>query len=491
MTNSKLATPPTLLGAQRPRIEHLPDAVATPTAERAVELAHLVGLHLDPWEEYVLRCSLGERAGRTWAALEVACLAPRQNGKNEILIARELAGLFLLKERLIIHTAHEAATSRETHQRVAELIRGVPKLSRRVKNIPTANGKEAVLLKDGARCLFRTRTRTALRGFAAVDLLVMDEAMEIHEHAHGSGFFITAANPNPQVWYTASAVDQWNHQDGVVLARIRERGIAGSDPRLAYFEWSCPGEHPDDLSEELVSDPQAWAQANPGLGIRISQERIQDEHNKMDPHTFAVERLGVGDWPRTDDHADEVFDRERWAACADRATKPGTPLYLAFDMPRDRSSISIAVVAQRPDGLFHGEIVERKRRSGDEAERIAQIAKDHDVADVICDEGGPARSLTGPLERLGVQVVSTSAREYTQACGLFYDAVEQERFRFHPDTPGLTAAVRGAAKRNLGDAWAWSRKHAAVDISPLVAVSLALWGAYETDAPPEPLVAIR
>jgi hypothetical protein len=41
-------------------------------------------------------------------------------------------------------------------------------------------------------------------------------------------------------------------------------------------------------------------------------------------------------------------------------------------------------------------------------------------------------------------------------------------------TPELKAALKGASKRSLGDSWAWARKSSAVDISPLVAVTLAL-----------------
>jgi hypothetical protein len=40
----------------------------------------------------------------------------------------------------------------------------------------------------------------------------------------------------------------------------------------------------------------------------------------------------------------------------------------------------------------------------------------------------------------------------------------------------LDAAIAGAAKRPLGDSWAWARRGLSVDISPLVAVSLARWG---------------
>jgi hypothetical protein len=41
---------------------------------------------------------------------------------------------------------------------------------------------------------------------------------------------------------------------------------------------------------------------------------------------------------------------------------------------------------------------------------------------------------------------------------------------------GLTSAVAGAAKRTLGDAWAWDRRGVSVGICPLVAATLAAWG---------------
>ena len=64
----------------------------------------------------------------------------------------------------------------------------------------------------------------------------------------------------------------------------------------------------------------------------------------------------------------------------------------------------------------------------------------------------------------------------TAACGAFYDAVMEDRLR-HLDTPVLNSALAVARKRSLGDAWAWHRKNAAADITPLVACTLALYGA--------------
>ena len=52
------------------------------------------------------------------------------------------------------------------------------------------------------------------------------------------------------------------------------------------------------------------------------------------------------------------------------------------------------------------------------------------------------------------------------------------------------AAIRGASKRSLGDAWAWDRKNSDVDITPLVACTLAWWELTNTESK-EPLVAWR
>ena len=167
-------------GAQEPRISLVPDYVAS-TGPDAIELAALAGLHLDPWQQLVLTHSLGERSDGKWAAFEVGLVVPRQNGKGSILEARELAGLFLIdEERLIIHSAHEQATSTEHFRRLLGLIESVPKLDQRVEKAPKGKGMEAIELKDGSRILFKTRTGGGGRGFTG-DLVVLDEAMILAE----------------------------------------------------------------------------------------------------------------------------------------------------------------------------------------------------------------------------------------------------------------------------------------------------------------------
>ena len=162
---------------------------------------------------------------------------PRQNGKGEILIARELFGLFELGERLVIHTAHEFKTSAEHFRRLEDVVRETPELHARVKRNPSgrvmgyrySHGEECIELQDGARIEFKTRTKSGMRGFAGVDLLVLDEAMIISEAAHSSAMPIIRASKakrGAQLWYAGSAVDQEVHEHGVVWARVRERGFS-------------------------------------------------------------------------------------------------------------------------------------------------------------------------------------------------------------------------------------------------------------------------
>jgi hypothetical protein len=81
-----------------------------------------------------------------------------------------------------------------------------------------------------------------------------------------------------------------------------------------------------------------------------------------------------------------------------------------------------------------------------------------------------------------------SASDQAEACGAFVDAVEQRTIR-HLGTTELVTAIRGAAQRPLGDAWAWSRKNSGVDITPLVTCTMALREAMKPAGAGEPMLA--
>jgi hypothetical protein len=331
--------------------------------------------------------------------------------------------------------------------------------------------------------MFKTRTGSGGRGFAKTDLVVADEAMILNAQAASSLMPTQAAKSmdgNYQVWYVGSAVDQMNpRHDGIEFSRVRVAALAAASS-VAWFEWSADAsEFGDDLarlSTDFLADMKNAADANPSLGIRISEEFVRHEREvTLGPREFAVERLGVGDW-NDPTGSGMVIDIERWKQLGDEeARMQDAPIVVAFDVTPDRSFAAIAVAGYRKDGLPHVELADHQRGTGWIVAEVADLVKRRAPLCVVCDASGPAASLLPALATLGVEPVTTAAREFADGCGLIYDSVDQGNLS-HIGERELFTALRGAKKRPLGDAWAWSRKTSDTDISPLVAVTLALWG---------------
>ena len=498
-TSSALVEPSDLLGVQTPSYSWVPPHVSSAGRE-AIDLAALAGLDLDPCQQTVLMGGLGEKPNGKWSAFEVGVVQARQSGKGGILEARQLAGLFLFGERLIIHSAHEQATSSEHFLRLLNLIEGVPEFSRRMLKPSRGKGAEAIRLRGGQRILFKTRTGGGGRGLTG-DLVVLDEAMILPEEMSGVIVPITAARTmsgNPQIWYTGSAVDQQKHEHGVVFARVRQRGYRRAK-NVAYFEWAVPGDDPDRVPDEVRRDPEMWARANPAMGIRISQEHIANEcDGALGSREFAVERLSVGDWPRTDGKGTRVFSEAAWIACGDPDSEIEGAVSFAVDATPEHTHGAIAVAGERADGLGHFEIVDHRKGTEWMVPRCVELQGRNPDAEFAVDGHGPVAALIADLTDAGVTVREVSTQDYGRACGAFAIAVaaataeatdegddpEPRGVRYRTPQPELSAALVGATKRSLGDAWAWSRRNSSVDISPLVASTLALWLAEAPDRQP-------
>jgi hypothetical protein len=492
-----------VVGAQRPSSLWVPEYASSAGAE-AVELARMAGLLADDWQAFVLVEAMGERAGGKWAAFEVGLEVARQNGKGGATEMRELAGLYLLPEKTLIHSAHEFSTSLEAFRRMLITLESCPDLERRIMRVARSHGEEGIELKDGSRIQYRTRTKGGGRGLTG-DFVLLDEAMHLPQAVMAALMYTLRAVPNPQLWYTGSAVDQETMEHGLVFASIRKRGLRGGDPSLAWFGWEAvnpatgvPFEHPEDIDMESAADPAVWATANPALGDRISVEHMQKEHRSSDPRTFAVELLCIGDWPDPDPDATRKVSAEAWNGCADPKSQPVGAVCFSFDLPPGRGSTAIGAGGKRADGQLHVEVVEHKSGTDWVAERIASLVERNETAGVTVAKQSPAMSLVPAVERAleavgfpadpktGRRVKVLEVADQAKACGIFYDAV-QDRALAHLGTTELAAAVRGAQTRQLGDSWLWSRRSSAVNIAPLVAVTNALWG-LATIVPPAPPV---
>jgi hypothetical protein len=468
-----------LRGVQSPQIVHRPPGVVSlDAATEAIELADAYGIcdghPLDDSQRFTLTVALGERADGSWAASTVADFEPRQNGKNDTCNARELAGLILFGEKLIIHTAHEFPTANESFLRLVAVFENWDDLRRKVARIRYANGEQGIELLSGQRLKYRARTGGSGRGFAKADLTVYDEAQHLQaEHIAASGP-AKLANPNSQSWYMGSgglstSVNAW---------RLRARAVKGDAGRLAYVEHSAEsltvaadGQLVSVRPPDLL-DREAWALANSAYGWRITDEKLLDLYDELGPEMFARECLCVWD-PLPGVAGEPVISLGAWAKLRDDG--PPTwhePIVLGVDASPDRQWSSIAFAAHRSDGLGYVELLKHERGVAWLAESIIRNREEWGDPLVAVDTSSPAASVLAELEAAGVRVAKFGPAKLAQACGAFIDAVTDRSLRHHDDLP-FGPALLAARQRSVGDGWAWSRRDSTSDITAIVAATLA------------------
>lgn len=452
-------------GSQTPRLSSLPEGVASRApGEAAIRLAESAGLHLDEWQQHVLREALGVRDDGRWAAFSTCVLVPRQNGKGAILEALAMAALFLFEVELVVWTAHEMKTAKEGFRRLVGHITSTPDLMRQVSAIKRGNDDRGIELRNGRRIQFLARSSGSGRGFTG-DLVILDEAYELDGDVMAALLPTLSAVPNPQIWYTSSAPMAGSEQ----LHAVRKRGVEGDSSRLAFFEWSAdPSLAP--------SSEEAWAQANPGYPHRIDYESIASEWGEFnadaDPHMFCRERLGYPDEPAGNQSA---IAPEVWAAAHDPGSAIVSHKSWALSVSPDRKFSSFGIAGRRADGRLHVETMIRKPGTA----WVIEAASDFFAKSKIplrIHKTGPEAAFIVPLTERKVTIVEVSAGEAAQATGQFIDAANGDQLK-HLDQMSLNIALRGAALRESTDgAVVWSQRNSAVEISPLMAVTIAAGG---------------
>lgn len=467
-----------LRGVQEPRVDLTP-MFHTSAGDDAIDLAAVAGLVLDPWQEHVLRGALGERKvndSLKWQAFEVGLICQRQNGKGSILEARELAGLFLFGEKMIVHTAHLFSTAMEHRLRMENLIckselveyvkgyDGDPD-PKRLTGIKNGGTDISITLQNGNRLKFLARSSGGGRGFTG-DLVVLDEAYNLPDAVIAAMMPLMSARSiegSPQIWYTSSA----GMPDSDVLRRVRERGVKPSadDTRLAYFEWSA-------TEDDDPDNPATWAKANPALGIRISHEFIENERRTMGDEEFKRERLGI--WAKIG--GSSAIPPKNWEDSADEQSTPGPTVAFGVDVTPLRDAATIAVASTREDGKVHVEIIDRRTGTDWIIPRLEELRRKWQPLGIVYDAASQMGDVASSVPRFRRYLTGLDARTYMQSCGAFYDQIMSGHVR-HIEQEELDEAVEACRRsKSNGDLWRWSRANTSKDISPLVAVTLACKG---------------
>jgi hypothetical protein len=435
------------------------------------EICELAGFAPDPEQRMLLDDLFAVGRDGKSASFEFGVVACRQNLKTGLFKQAALGWLFVTDQRLSVWSAHEFRTSQEAFREMDELCAAHPELSKRVKNVYRGNGDESIEMKTGQRLIFKARTKGGGRGLSG-DKVILDEAFALRAMHMGALLPTLSARPDPQVLYGSSA----GMADSSVLHELRKRGIDGS-PRLTYAEWgdivpaSCASDECDHhwTREGCCLDDEArWQRGNPAMGRRITVDYIRSERRALPPEEFARERLGWWDEPATDAKG---IDRDAWAALADPDAEPTGTLRLAIDAAPRLASASIVVV-----GGGVAELVDRRAGTNWLISRVAGVLDRNPAIDrkVGYDPNGPVAALVPEFEFAGIELEPIEGKDSVRATGALLRAVDDRLFR-HRGEAEFDAAVIGARLRDVGDGQKWSRKDSTVDITPLVALTVAMW----------------
>jgi hypothetical protein len=405
---------------------------------------------------------------------------PRQNGKNVVLEVIELCAAILFGDRLVTHSAQLLSTATEHFRFLKDRIEASDELLQHMPSTPnggftTANGKEQIEFRNGARILFRARESKKSGRGPRPQRIVFDEALILEQHQIGSMAPGISAQVNPQILFASSPP----YSTSAVVHGLRARALKPDGPdRLFYAAWNNPvGTSPDDRD--------AWYRVNPSLGYgRMTEISLNANRKLMSAGEYTREHIGVPEPPLGDN---AVWPPEVWAAVLDADVEPSGPIVVGVDatpvVPGQTQCGSVAVAG---GGVVALVTDERGLRLpvvfGDLAAEAIRLARKFSCS-VALDPSGPAASIVPELERAGVEVFEVAGRAMGAACGALHSAVTggSVRVRRHAD---LNAAVSGARTLPKGDVWVWARKDTSVDVSPLVAVTLAWWAASQAGAEP-------
>ncbi|WP_338024156.1 terminase [Bifidobacterium amazonense] len=454
-----------------------PTGIVNSEFTRVNKVALKAGIHYDLWQQGLLYLMLAKRADGRYACGEGGTVVSscRQIGKTFTLGTAMFILAILHPGLKVIWTAHHTRTTDETFNDLCDLAKN-KLFTRYVERIRRANGQQEISFRDNSRIMFGARENGFGRGLHSVDVEVFDEAQILTIRALDNMIPIVNVSPNPLVVFLGNPPKPGDPSEA--FEEKRRNAATGMDG-MVYVELSA------DPDADL-DDHAQWAKANPSYPKRTSETAIQRMRNLLTPDSFRREALGV--WDETTSVC--AIDPQQWAA-AESTSVPDDPVYsFGLDMPPDRSALTIGCAIRRPDGTALVQMADIKDPRHNGVLWAVDWLKTRwpRTSAVVIDSQSPAMSLLPELKKARIRVMTTSMQEMGRACGRFQDMLRDGTLSHPPDSmqPQLAAAVKGAIIRPLGPngAYAWNKLGTDIDISPLVACTLALYGAYTTKRNP-------
>jgi hypothetical protein len=433
-----------------------------------------------PWQQAVMDIA-GEVDHRGRFCYNVIVITvPRQSGKTtlvlSITVGRAEGSEAFGGRQQIVYTAQDRTSAVKKFKRefVPEL--RASKIMKGRYRAYIGAGSEGFQFHDSGSSFDVVSSEEDSAHGMVIDVGVLDEGFaQVDDRVEGAWGPAMLTRPMAQIWFPSTAgndTDQY-YKDKVDAGRLAT--LADTGYGIAYIEYSADPE----WGKEAPYDPALWATCMPALGYTQTYESIQGLASLLKPNTWKRSALNL--WvPKSEE---SILDPTKWAATRNNNVRRITRPIISVDVSYDRKHACIAVAALGDDNRTLLRIAEYREGTDWVGDRLIELYNELDPLKIVIDEKSPAATVVAEAQRDFLPVHITNVQEMVAACGLLYDAVMTKdappKVTTHGEPP-LEAAVGVSDRRELGDAWAWTRKRSAVksgaDISPLVAITLAYWG---------------
>jgi hypothetical protein len=473
---------------------------------KVARIAKALGTPLMPWQRYVADVGLEiDNESGLLAYRGVDVTVPRQSGKTSLILPTGVwRALAWPKQRLLYGAQTGSAAREKWEDEHLPLMDGARSLQGKYR-IRKTNGREAVLYANGSIQGLLANTEKAGHG-KTLDTAFLDEYFAQVDHRSDQAVgpaMITRANA--QKWRLSTAGTSASVPFNSMRAQGRKRIESGQESATAFMDWcAMPGMLRDSRDTWLSCMPalcpapvrgvcrcsKEWRHTTTERAIRAELDTYADT-----PEEFDRAYLNIGRDDGELERDPNVPTVDEWSLLAEPDVPGGDIVALAVDITPRRDYAAIVAVGDSDRGLPRVRILDHGEGVEWLMPRILELhARLKPVCWVLDDKSG-AGTLILPLERAGIvrmpqetddrdarkgpqrgQLWIPTVQQLGAACATFTDTVRQGGL-LHSGQEALTVAIDGAKTRPLGDgAYAWGRKIASADISPLVAATLGLAG---------------
>lgn len=438
--------------------------------ETAVQLYELTGRTALEWQKNLIYDILAKNDEGKWTHMTFGYSVPRQNGKGEILLMRELYGL-AVGER-ILHTAHLVSTAHKAWERLTGILDmlAIPYYSIKAK------GQEIVELKDGGKVEFRTRTAKGGLG-ESYDLLIIDEAQEYQTTQETALKYTISASSNPQTIMCGTPPTPISA--GTVFKGFRKDVLSGEKENAGWAEWGV----------ERFSDPkdaELWYQTNPSLNLTGLDERsVKDEISSEEDKVidFNIQRLGL--WIKYNQKS--AILKGQWERLELKQLPEFTGhMAVGIKYHVDGESVSVAIALKTTEDKVFTEVIGcRSVQEGNDwiIDFLKKAQKG--VKKIVIDGAGRQQILEDQLKEAKIKrVLLPTVAEVIKANAAFIQNLYDDRLR-HMEQPSMDQVTTNCEKRAVGSKGGFGFKEirANDDISMLDATMLAAWAVEQFKEP--------